>query len=143
MKKTIKMALIAAVLMLSTCLKTSAQNNQYYPPRTLVLSNSTPDELAYCYAYFDMNTNIWTSVGWTKIMAYSTSTIKIGIATTPTFFVHAQNAKGDIWGGNNYFCTDNNAFTIPNADKDGCGTKMRFRPYVLNDAGETRESFTH
>lgn len=141
MKQTIRTAILATSLILLG-LTAFAQNGQYYPARTLVLSNNTSEEMSYCYAYFDMNTNVWTSVGWSNIMAFSTATINIGIATTPTFFVHAQDVRGHIWGGDNYFCTKQDAFRIINADKDGCENKMRFRPVILNDAGETDMSFT-
>ena len=90
-----------------------------------------------------MTSGIWTSVGWGRILAYSTATITIGIASQPTFFVHAQNNQGNIWGGDNYFCVSYYSFNIPNSDKDGCGNKARFRPIVLNNSGETVYSFHH
>ena len=136
MKHIIRMAVIAFAVMLAQSYTAMAQN-PYYAPRTLVLSNDTKDEIAYCYAYFDMTTNIWTSVGWTKIMAYSKSAITIGNTTTPTVFVHAHNSQGNIWGGDNYFSTSEDAFRIPYADKEGLGNKKRFRPIILNDVGET------
>ena len=61
----------------------------------------------------------------------------------PTFFVHAQNTDGNIWGGDNYFCTRMDEFNIQNADSRDCRNKARFRPVVLNDAGETDYSFHH
>ncbi len=140
MKHTIKLAMIAAVLILNGF--TTQAQNQLYPARTLVMFNQTNEEMSYCYAYFDMRTQIWTSVGWGRIMANSSASIQIGSATTPNFFVHTQDVRGHIWGGDNYFCANQGEFRIPNADKDYCGSKMRFRPVVLNDAGETDMYFT-
>ena len=136
-----KHAILTAVVLMIVGLTANAQRT--YPARQLVLSNDTKTELSVCYAYQDDRTNIWTSVGWGRILAYSTATITIGIASQPTFFVHAQNNQGNIWGGDNYFCVSYYSFNIPNSDKDGCGNKARFRPIVLNNSGETVYSFHH
>ena len=125
-----------------------AQAPDVMPPNTngqrqLVLSNDTKNEITMSYAYFDNARQCWISVGWFNVMAYTKKTIFISDNTAKTFFVHAHDNEGNLWGGDNYFCTEKAAFNIPYADKGNCVGKKRFRPIVLNDVGETDYSFYH
>jgi len=89
--------------------------------------NNTDKTISAAYAKYIDKYSGWQSVGWWVLQPWGNVTIDIGNYGDKVY-IHGMATDGVLWGSGPYkFCVDTeNAFTIPNADKDCNGTKRTF-----------------
>lgn len=121
----------------------NSSNGCYYTQKTVKITNKRSEKHWFCYAFYDVEKNDWSSRGYYQLEPDSTKYLNFPGQTKEIFIYHFYNYSSDgllkrqEWIGDNMFCWSiDKAFNFSHAKDPNCDQKKGFSAYQLYE-GET------